>query len=193
MDLPQRKYPRLKHYDYSTPGAYFITICTQGKRCLLSRIVGRGLAPAETVLTRSGQIAKRELELLPSRYQGTVIEHFVIMPNHIHFIVRISDIAAGASPRPTVMDMVCTYKSLTARACKEEQNIYGKIRKDGRMMNSMKSKTLLYNSRVLLILFHSGTFDSVCRFLRRIGPPAPVSTGDRCPNWERKCRIPVRY
>ena len=123
MDLPQRKYPRLKHYDYSTPGAYFITICTQGKRCLLSRIVGRGLAPAETVLTRSGQIAKRELELLPSRYQGTVIEHFVIMPNHIHFIVRISDIAAGASPRPTVMDMVCTYKSLTARACKEEQNI----------------------------------------------------------------------
>ena len=47
--LPKRKHPRLKDYDYSTAGAYFVTICTHNKRCLLSRIVGRGLAPAELV------------------------------------------------------------------------------------------------------------------------------------------------
>ena len=47
-ELPKRKHPRLDNYDYSSAGAYFITICTQNRRCVLSRIVGRGLAPAET-------------------------------------------------------------------------------------------------------------------------------------------------
>ena len=45
--LPKRKHPRLDNYDYSSAGAYFVTICTQNRRCVLSRIVGRGLAPAE--------------------------------------------------------------------------------------------------------------------------------------------------
>lgn len=43
MNLPKRKSPRLKDFDYSSSGAYFITICTQNKACLLSRIVGEGL------------------------------------------------------------------------------------------------------------------------------------------------------
>jgi hypothetical protein len=47
-ELPKRKHPRLDNYDYSSAGAYFVTICTQNRRCVLSRIVGRGLAPAET-------------------------------------------------------------------------------------------------------------------------------------------------
>ena len=46
-ELLQRKHPRLDNYDYSSAGAYFVTICTQNRRCVLSRIVGRGLAPAE--------------------------------------------------------------------------------------------------------------------------------------------------
>ena len=46
-ELPQRKHPRLDNYDYGYAGAYFVTICTQNRRCVLSRIVGRGLAPAE--------------------------------------------------------------------------------------------------------------------------------------------------
>ena len=46
-ELPQRKHPRLDNYDYGSAGAYFVTICTQNRRCVLSRIVGRGLATAE--------------------------------------------------------------------------------------------------------------------------------------------------
>ena len=47
-NLPKRKPTRLKEYDYSSPGAYFITICTKDRKCLLSEItVGQGLAPAE--------------------------------------------------------------------------------------------------------------------------------------------------
>ena len=46
MDLPKRKAMRLPEYDYSAPGAYFVTVCTHGRRCLLSELaVGEGLAP----------------------------------------------------------------------------------------------------------------------------------------------------
>ena len=79
MDLPVRKHPRLPSHDY-TDGWYFITICTDGRKNLLSTIVGRGLAPAETVLTRYGKIAEEELTALPNRYTGLQIDHYVIMP-----------------------------------------------------------------------------------------------------------------
>ena len=104
-------------FDYSTPGAYFITICTYGRRCLLSRVVGRGLAPAEIQYTAYGEIAKKQLLLLEERYSFLKIDQYVIMPNHIHAILVLNQ-AAGASPRPTVSDVVCAYKSLTTRECK---------------------------------------------------------------------------
>ena len=113
--LPKRKHPRLNQFDYSSAGAYFVTICTQNKRCVLSRIVGRGLAPAETIgveYTPLGEIAKQQLLLLETRYPYLKIEQYVIMPNHIHVILLMENKAAGASPRPTLMDIICTYKSL---------------------------------------------------------------------------------
>ena len=132
--LPRRKHPRLKRYDYSTPGAYFITICTQNRRCLLSHIVGRGLAPAEIQYTPYGQIAKNQLLSLEQRYPSLKIGQYVIMPNHIHAILLLEDTAgaavspttmgtAGAAVSPTIMDIVCAYKSLTTRECKKVQPI----------------------------------------------------------------------
>jgi len=47
----------------------------------------------------------------------------VIMPNHIHFIVFLESNAAGASPRPTLSDIICSYKSLVTRDCKTVQPI----------------------------------------------------------------------
>ena len=120
-ELPKRKHPRLNNYDYSSAGAYFITICTQNRRCLLSRIVGRGLAPAEAKgieYTSFGEIAERQLLLLEDRYLHLAIDKYTIMPNHIHVIMILKGEAAGASPRPTITDIVCAYKSLTTRECK---------------------------------------------------------------------------
>ena len=120
--LPKRKHPRLDNYDYSTSGAYFITICTHNRRCLLSRIVGRGLAPAEKneiEYTSLGKIAEKQLFLLEERYNYLSIDQYVIMPNHIHIIIILKDETAGASPRPTITDIVCTYKSLTTRESKK--------------------------------------------------------------------------
>ena len=116
--FPQRKHPRLKGFDYSASGAYFVTICTQDRRCLLSHIVGRGLAPAEIQLTRYGQITRTQLLLLEERYSFLKIDRYVVMPNHLH-VILILDASAGASPRPTVPDIVCAYKSITTRECKK--------------------------------------------------------------------------
>ena len=88
----------------------------------MSKIVGRGLAPAESIgveYTKFGKIAERNLLLLEKRYSCLKIDRYVIMPNHIHIIFIIDNEAAGASPRPTVMDIVCAYKSLTAIECKK--------------------------------------------------------------------------
>ena len=130
-ELPKRKHPRLENYDYSSAGAYFVTICTQNRRCVLSRIVGRGLAPAITSgieYTLFGKIAEEQLLLLEKRYPCLTVEQYSIMPNHIHAILILANEAAGASPRPTrmneaagasprptIMDIVCAHKSLTTR------------------------------------------------------------------------------
>ena len=116
--MPQRKHPRIKHFDYSTPGAYFVTICTLNRRCLLSRIAGQELGVSIILPTIYGRIAKEQLLLLEKRYPTLKIGQYVIMPNHIHAILILRE-AAGASPRPTISDIICTYKSLTTRACKK--------------------------------------------------------------------------
>ena len=122
-DLPKRKHPRLKRYDYSLNAGYFITICTFQKRKMLSKIkVGRGLAPAETCLTNHGKIVEMTLSEMPSRFQYLEIENYVVMPNHIHVIMTLNA-PAGASPRPTIMDIVCAFKSLSTRRCKQVSQI----------------------------------------------------------------------
>ena len=131
MDLPKRKQIRLWAYDYSTPGAYFVTICTHERRCILSDIaVGEGLAPPETYLSAIGKLVEEQILDLPSRYPSISVDNYVIMPNHIHLIVSIANTTGGASPSPTagseasssesgaspsLFDAVRVLKSLTTR------------------------------------------------------------------------------
>ena len=117
MNLPIRKSTRLKDYDYSSAGYYFITICTHEKMKIFSKIVGQGLAPAEIQLSVFGKIANEEIINLQNRYENIIVDKFVIMPNHIHAIIIIKENSAGASPCPTLSDVVCTFKSLTTRKC----------------------------------------------------------------------------
>ena len=121
MDLPKRKPTRLKGDNYSLNGAYFITICTHNRECIFGNIVGQGLAPAEINLSQYGKIAKEQLLELENRYESIKIDKHVIMPNHIHIIVII-DNTAGASPCPTISDIVCSFKSLTTRICNKSNN-----------------------------------------------------------------------
>ncbi len=152
-NLPKRKHPRLNDFDYSSSGAYFITICTYNRQCLLSHIVGRGFTPAENALTEYGKIAEKQLLLLEERYPCVQIGEYVIMPNHIHFILILDNetpaveqgqkrreqalalrmnnpthtVGQGFTPaatsRPAVTDVICAYKSLTTRECKKARQI----------------------------------------------------------------------
>ncbi|MBE6882227.1 MAG: transposase [Ruminococcaceae bacterium] len=117
-NLPKRKHTRLGYYDYSKSGYYFVTICTNERKPVLS-IVGRGLAPAEKTinLTKTGKIAEEQLLFLEKEYPFVKIDKYVIMPNHIHIIFALTEKTAGASPRPTLSDIVCAYKSRTTRLC----------------------------------------------------------------------------
>ena len=118
MEFPKRKNPRLKQFDYSMPGAYFVTICTREMARILGNItVGRGLALAENNLSVYGKIADEQINLLELRYQCVKIDKYVIMPNHIHAIISLS--TAGASHRPTISDVVCAFKSITTIKCRK--------------------------------------------------------------------------
>ena len=88
--LPVRKNLRLREFDYSTPGAYFITFCTHGRRNTLSRIVGTIPESTESRLTACGVIVDAVIQSIPEHLNIT-IDQYVIMPNHVHLIVMITE------------------------------------------------------------------------------------------------------
>ena len=87
--------------------------------------VGEGLAPPEfTVkLKPCGEVVKGQLQLIKARFQSVTIEDYVIMPDHIHAVIFLHEKAGGASPSPTLDDVVCAFKSLTSRSCKQKFGI----------------------------------------------------------------------
>ena len=89
-ELPKRKRLRLKNFDYSTPGAYFVTVCTHNRKCTLSRIVGAIHESPEIQLTEYGKIVDRLINTIPQQSLAT-IDRYVIMPNHIHLVIMITD------------------------------------------------------------------------------------------------------
>lgn len=90
MELPQRKRNRLKDFDYSMPGAYFITICTKDRKNLFWENVGASIArPQDIILSEYGVIAEAAIRNISLTYPPLVVDHYVIMPNHIHLLLRI--------------------------------------------------------------------------------------------------------
>ena len=122
IHLPVRKHPRLKTFDYSSPGAYFITICTQGRKRILSQIVGDD---AHIVPEPYGRIAEKYIRNVPE------IVKYIIMPDHIHMIIRLDAGAMWASP-PTnkIAFIVRSIKTLTTKEIGEsifQQSYYDHI------------------------------------------------------------------
>ena len=79
-----RKTLRLKGYDYSQEGFYFITVCTQNRLHLFGKIVD-----GEMVLNEAGCMVKRLWYEIPHDFENIVLHEFVVMPNHIHGIIEI--------------------------------------------------------------------------------------------------------
>ena len=104
MECPARKPNRLSQYDYSTPGAYFITICTKDKRCILGSVVGASIARPETVtLSAMGRIVEKAILQIPAHYPAVTVDQYVVMPNHVHLLLQIHTDESG---RPMVAPTV---------------------------------------------------------------------------------------
>jgi putative transposase len=89
----RRRSIRLKDYDYTQPGAYFVTIVTHGRKCLFGEVVG-----GVVQLNDAGRVMQAAWDELPNNYAGVEHDAFIVMPNHIHGIVVL--VGAGRCARP---------------------------------------------------------------------------------------------
>ena len=87
-----RRSIRLRGYDYSRAGAYFITICTQDRRCLFGTIAEGGM-----VLNDAGRTAADCWRQIPDHFPNVELDEWVVMPNHVHGIIVIVDSLTNAA------------------------------------------------------------------------------------------------
>lgn len=116
MNLPKRKPNRLKNYDYSQNGGYFITFCTKDRAPILSHIVvGKAaLRLPRAELTEYGRITETYIQNIPMVYPHILVENYVIMPNHVHLLLLVGDGGQGAA-RPAISGVVRSVKALVRK------------------------------------------------------------------------------
>lgn len=127
-EFPKRKDIRLKNYDYSSPGAYFVTICTENRKNYFWngsidpqifhwRSVGANcVRPQSLPLSDVGNIVLDELERWNQTYPAVSLHSYAIMPNHLHIIVVISaDEYGRPQVAPTVERMVKQFKGAATK------------------------------------------------------------------------------
>ncbi len=128
MQFPGRQSIRLKGYDYSQSGGYFVTVVTQLREPLFGDIRN-----GEMILNDAGKMVQECWENLPNRFSSINIDVFQIMPNHFHGIIIMHDVGAtlvvaqnqqtitqpqraGTRPAPTLADIIGAFKSITTLA-----------------------------------------------------------------------------
>ena len=111
-ELPKRKPIRIADYDYSTPGAYFITVCTANREKIFwSDRRGELCSPANVPLSDIGMIVHNEIKKLNSVYDAVRVDKYCIMPDHIHFIISINTDENGRTQfAPTISRVIKQFK-----------------------------------------------------------------------------------
>jgi REP element-mobilizing transposase RayT len=116
---PRRNSLRLKGYDYTQPGAYFVTICTHNRECFLGEIVG-GIVH----LNQYGKIVAETWQWLEQRYPYIELDAWVVMPNHLHGIIVITDRFADLK-RKSLGRLVGAFKTVSAREINQLRQMSG--------------------------------------------------------------------
>ncbi len=127
MILPNRHSIRLKNYNYSSNGAYFVTICTKD-RTLLFGSVGVVRAQPSIILNGNGKVVESIIESLPKHHQVD-LGPYQIMPNHVHLILFLNNNREGiARNAPTEFGHIksgslpCIIRSFKSASTKEIRN-----------------------------------------------------------------------
>jgi putative transposase len=123
-----RRSVRLKENDYSSPGAYFVTIMTQDYKCIFGKILGKEMHTNDL-----GKIAQNCWKEITIHFQNVEVEPFVVMPNHIHGIINIyeNDRRGTIYRAPTtekfgkpvvgsIPTIIRTYKAAVSRRARQE-------------------------------------------------------------------------
>ena len=123
MNEPVRKNLRLPNYTYAD-GAFFVTVCTKGRIPLLSKIdaVGAGVLDRPRVaLLPHGIIADKYIRQLHTVYADISVDKYVIMPDHIHLLLHVTDNGRSGTPAPTSSNSpVARFVSTLKRFCNKE-------------------------------------------------------------------------
>ena len=112
LDFSQKKLQRLKNYDYTQNGVYFVTICTQNWLHLFGKFENKILT-----LNDAGKMVFEKLIETPKFYPDIAVDKFVLMPNHLHAILMIhhNGTAQGPFPTMTLSDYIHRFKTLTTK------------------------------------------------------------------------------
>ena len=117
--LPKRKPNRIPEFDYSTPGAYFLTICTQKREPILWSS-GRGdlRSPADICLSDIGNIVDDEIGKMNGIYANVKVDKYCIMPDHIHMIITISEEFPPLATPPNIPRIIQQFKGVVTKRAK---------------------------------------------------------------------------
>ena len=109
---PKRKPIRIENYDYSAPGAYFVTICTANReKCLWGDCRGELCSPDKVPLSEVGLIVEKEIATMNETYDAVSVDKFCIMPDHIHLLLVIhADVDGRTQFAPTISRVVKQFK-----------------------------------------------------------------------------------
>jgi putative transposase len=144
-----RKTLRLPNYDYSSCGEYFITICVNNRECVLSNIDNDG----KLIHSKKGLIVDRWIQKIPKRYSTVEIEHYTIMPDHIHLIIEIVGIIHESSHNESSQNKPLNNELIDRELIEKNEQWIIKRRKmllskviGYLKMNSSKEINLLFNT-----------------------------------------------
>ena len=123
-NLPKRKPIRIEDYDYSTPGAYFITVCTANREKIFWNSVGADIIrPQNLPLSSIGKIVEQGILQMASHYQNVTVDKYCVMPDHVHLILRIeSDMDGRMISAPTVSTIVGSMKRWVDHGIRNQQD-----------------------------------------------------------------------
>jgi REP element-mobilizing transposase RayT len=163
--IHNRRSIRLKGYDYSKAGLYFITICCQDRISRFGEVKN-----GEMILNEFGIIAYNEWIKLTERFANFELEVFQIMPNHMHGIISLTTVGSGLAPdpklniegqpqglpqpepqrkNPSIPDIVGAYKSLVANGCleiyKSRDEVMGKFWQRNYYEHIIRNELAYYN------------------------------------------------
>jgi len=120
----KRRSVRLTNIDYTSTGAYFVTICVQDKRTIFGIVSGDSV-----VLSSTGEKVEEFWLEIPDHFPNVALDEYVVMPNHIHGILLISRESAGNDhinrgfqkiPAGSISSIVRSYKAAVTRSLKQK-------------------------------------------------------------------------